>query len=99
MAFSISPQINIYEVDNTTFVETKGDTMGAMAGYARWGKCGQITPITTGGTQFAETFFKPDARTALSFFIAADFLRYTNKMFFVRVIGEKARNSTIFSGV
>lgn len=95
MAFSISPQINIFEEDNTAFVETKGDTMGAMAGYARWGKCGQVTPITSGATQFADTFFKPDEKTAISFFVAADFLRYTNKLQFVRVIGIKARNSIV----
>ncbi|AXF41396.1 hypothetical protein SHAb15599_00027 [Acinetobacter phage SH-Ab 15599] len=95
MAFNISPQINIFEVDNTTFVETKGDTMGAMAGYSRWGAANKVALITSGAAQFAEQFFKPDTQTALPFFVATDFLRYSNKMMFIRVVGDKARNSIV----
>ena len=95
MAFNISPQVNIYEIDNSSHVETKGDTKGAQAGYARWGASGYPIQITGGLNDFAKTFFKPDDQTALSFFIAADFLKYSNKMYFQRVLGASARNAIV----
>lgn len=95
MAFNISPQVNIYEEDNTQFVETKGDTVGSMAGYARWGQCGIPRQILTGSTEFVNKFHTPDDNTNKSFFIAQDFFKYSNKLYFTRVIGDKARNSIV----
>ena len=93
MAFNISPQINIFERDFTLTLEMKGDTKGAQAGVSRWGPVNVPTLVTSGEDGFKSRFFTPDNSTYLFYFIARDFLKYSNKLLFTRVCGPLARNS------
>lgn len=94
MAFNISPQINVYERDFTLTLEMKGDTKGAQAGVTSWGPAFLPTLITNGEEGFRSKFWTPTNQNFLSYFIARDFLKYSNKMIFTRVNGPLARNSS-----
>lgn len=95
MAFEISPQVNIYEVESTGLaVQMKGNVCGATAGTAQWGAVNKPTEITKGFDEFVEKFFPPVEASATSFFVVKDFLQYNDKLLFNRVVGSKARNAT-----
>lgn len=95
MAFSISPQVNIYETEATSLaVPFSGETVGAMAGITQWGAVLKPINITRGYDEFLEKFFPPVEKSLTSFYIAKDYLRYSQKMSFVRVVGKNARNAS-----
>lgn len=95
MAFSISPQVNIYETESTSLaVPFSGETVGAMAGTTQWGAVLKPINITGGYDEFLEKFFPPTDKTVTSFYIAKDYLRYSQKLSFVRVVGNRARNAS-----
>ena len=95
MAFNISPQVNIYEVEpNGLAVQSRGNVCGATAGMAQWGAVNKPTEITKGFDEFVEKFFPPVEATATSFFIVKDFLQYNDKLLFNRVVGSNARNAS-----
>lgn len=98
MAFNISPQINIFERDFTLTLEMKGDTKGAQSGVASWGPVLHPTLITSGEEGFRSKFWTPTNQNYLSYFIARDFLKYSNKLVFNRVCGPLARNSIATGG-
>lgn len=95
MAFSISPQINVYELDDTLNINTdfQSGIVGAMAGYSQWGKVLSPIEILTGLDEFTNKTFPPVEETSRSYHIAKDFLQYSSKLMFVRIVGKNARNA------
>lgn len=94
MSFSISPQVNIFETDATSLaVPFSGDTVGAMAGTAQWGAVMKPIFINKGIDEYLEKMFPPKSPSSETFYIAKDYLQYSNKLAFVRVVGKKARNA------
>lgn len=93
MAFNISPSINVYEREALTFAELNTTGKGAQAGFSQWGP--SLIPVDVNSSEIEEQFGVPTEETYLSHFISKDFLRYSSKLSFVRVVGENSRNSAV----
>lgn len=96
MGFQVSPGINTSEIDLSTVVPAVASTEGAIAGVFRWGPLNQRVLITS-ESNLATRFGKPFANTtwtnAETFFSAADFLAYGNKLYVARVASNTAYNA------
>jgi len=96
MGFQVSPGVNVTEVDLTTIVPAVSTTDGAFVGVFRWGPIEDIT-LVGDENQLVKDFGKPDADTAVSFFTAANFLAYGNKLRLVRVADTLTRKVVEFT--
>lgn len=83
MAFQVSPGVNITEIDQTSSAPAVATTEGAIAGVFRWGPMNQRVLVDSEGT-LAGLFGKPTSFNAETFFTAASFLAYGNKLYVVR---------------
>jgi hypothetical protein len=92
MAFQVSPGINVSEFDLTTVVPAVGTTEAAIAGVFNWGPVLERTLVTSESDLVAR-FGKPTDNNAETFFTAADFLSYSNKLYTVRVVSSDANNA------
>lgn len=84
MGFQISPGVEFSEVDLTGIIPAVSTTDGAYAGAFRWGPLDDITLVGT-ENELAEKFGKPNIDFRVSFFSAANFLAYGDKLRVVRV--------------
>jgi len=85
MPFQVSPGVNISEIDLTTVVPAVATTEGAIAGIFRWGPLDQRVLVDS-EISLVERFGKPHKSFAEeTFFTAASFLSYGNKLYVVRV--------------
>ena len=89
MGFQVSPGINVSEIDLSTVVPAVASTEGAIAGVFRWGPLNQRVLVTS-EVNLATRFGKPTALNAETFFTAADFLAYGNKLYVARVASAGA---------
>ena len=87
------PSVTVREVDLTTRIST-GDltSFGAIAINSAWGPADEITTITN-EVELVEIFDKPNSNTYIDFFVAADFLSYSNALHVVRTCDSLARNA------
>lgn len=83
MAFQVSPGINVSEIDLSTTVPAVSTTEGAFAGYFNWGPVEKITLVDSQNT-LAARYGRPDDDTYETFFTAANFLDYGNKLYVAR---------------
>jgi len=83
MPFQVSPGVNVSEIDLTTVVPAVSTTEGAIAGVFRWGPVDKRVLVDSESTLVAR-FGKPTNHNAETFFTAANFLSYGNKLFVVR---------------
>jgi phage tail sheath protein FI len=83
MPFQISPGVNVTEVDLTTIVPSVATSTGAIAGVMSWGPVNQRTLIGS-EKDLVNSFGPPNANNAETWFTAANFLSYTNSLYFVR---------------
>jgi hypothetical protein len=93
MPFQVSPGVNVSEIDLTTIVPAVSTTEGAIAGVFRWGPIGQAILVDS-EDKLAARFGKPDSSNPETFFTAANFLAYGNKLYVSR-----AANTTDTTGV
>jgi len=84
MAFQVSPGVNVSEIDLTTVVPAVSTTEGAIAGVFRWGPVDQRILVES-ENELVARFGKPSTFNAETFFTAANFLAYGNKLYVVRV--------------
>ena len=85
MAFQVSPGVNVSEVDLSTVVPAVSTTEGAIAGVFKWGPVDSRVLIDSEET-LVNRFQKPDGSlNPETFFTAANFLAYGNKLFVNRV--------------
>jgi len=96
MPFQVSPGINISEIDLTTVVPNVSTTEGAFAGIFTWGPVDQRRLVDSENT-LVSLYGKPTADNFETFFTAANFLSYGNRLYVVRVI-DGALNATANSG-
>lgn len=83
MPFQVSPGVNVSEIDLTTVTPAVSSTEGALAGAFRWGPV--ETPILVDSeTTLVSRFGKPTNHNAETFFTAANFLAYGNKLYVSR---------------
>jgi phage tail sheath protein FI len=96
MGFQVSPGINISEIDLSTVVPAVASTEGAIAGVFRWGPLNERVLVTS-EANLATRFGKPYANStwtnAETFFTAADFLAYGNKLYVARAASNTAYNA------
>lgn len=93
MPFQVSPGVNVSEIDLTTIVPAVSTTEGAIAGVFRWGPIGKAVLVDS-EDKLAARFGKPDSSNPETFFTAANFLAYGNKLYVSR-----AANTTDTTGV
>jgi len=93
MPFQVSPGVNVTEIDLTTIVPAVSTTEGAVAGVFRWGPVDK-TVLIDNEDKLAVRFGKPTNHNPETFFTAANFLAYGNKLYVSR-----AANTTGSSNV
>ena len=92
MAFTLSPGVSIVEKDLTNVVPAVSTSAGAFAGPFAWGPV--LDPVLiTSENELAARFGKPVDGNAASWFTAANFLAYSNRLQTVRVATTGARNA------
>jgi phage tail sheath protein FI len=92
MAIQISPGISVSEYNLTTTVPPVATTEGAIAGVFSWGPVNERVLVTS-ETELVNVFGKPTSSNYETFFTAADFLAYSNKLYVVRVAATAANNA------
>lgn len=83
MAFQLSPGVNVSEIDLTTVVPSVATSDGAFAGVFRWGPIGQRILVDSENILVAR-FGKPTNHNAETWFTAANFLSYSNRLYVSR---------------
>jgi len=96
MPFQVSPGVNISETDLTTIVPNVATSIGAMAGSFQWGPVLERTQITTEG-ELVKVFGEPNDSTFKSWYVASNYLSYSNNLLVVRNVLDSARNATVGS--
>jgi|TARA_R110002096_G_scaffold301014_2_gene495733 hypothetical protein len=94
MGFQVSPGVNVSEIDLTGIIPAVSTTEGALAGWFRWGPAEERNLISS-EEELVSTFGEPDSTNFNTFFTAANFLSYGNKLFVARAIPTDAINSTV----
>jgi len=94
MGFQVSPGVNVSEIDLTGIIPAVSTTEGAMAGWFRWGPAEERNLISS-EEELAATFGEPDSTNFTTFFTAANFLGYGNKLYVARAIPADAINATV----
>ena len=93
MAFQVSPGVNVSEIDLSTVVPAVSTTEGALAGVFKWGPVNERVLVDSEET-LVNRFHKPDGDlNPETFFTAASFLAYGNKLYVNRVISSAAKNA------
>lgn len=87
MAFSESPAITVREVDASGVVPAVSSSTGAFVGNFRWGPVEAPTLISN-EAELAATFGTPTQANSVDYHSAAYFLKYTNALQVVRVLGD-----------
>jgi hypothetical protein len=93
MPFQVSPGVNVSEIDLTTVVPAVSTTEGAVAGVFRWGPVNKRVLVDSEAT-LVNRFGRPTTYNAETFFTAANFLAYGNKLYVVRA-GKTDQNTQI----
>ena len=88
MPFQVSPGVAVVEKDLSLVIPQIAASIGATAGFFRWGPVEQPITIANEG-ELANTFGKPVGVSdfiARSFYTASNFLSYSNNMVVVRAV-------------
>jgi hypothetical protein len=95
MPFQVSPGVNVSEIDLTTVVPAVSTTEGAIAGVFRWGPVDERVLIDS-ELALVNTFSKPYRISGdETWFTAASFLSYGNKLYVVRVANTTSLDGNI----
>jgi phage tail sheath protein FI len=97
MPFAVSPGVRVSEIDLTTVVPAVSSTEGAIAGVFRWGPVNTRVLISN-EDELAARFGKPNGTNDETFFTAASFLSYANKLYVVRAKDAAMRNALANTG-
>jgi hypothetical protein len=84
MPFQLSPGVNVSEIDLTGIVPAVASSDGAIAGVFNWGPIGTRQLIDT-ESKLVSIFGKPTSNNAETWFTAANFLSYGNRLYVTRV--------------
>ena len=79
MPFQLSPGVNVTEIDLTTVIPAVATTDAAIGGVFKWGPVDKPSLVVS-ETELAEVYGKPDSDNAETFFTAASFLAYSNRL-------------------
>ena len=98
MPFQVSPGVNVSEIDLSTVVPAVSTTEGAIAGVFKWGPANTRVLVDSEET-LAARFGDPapyangDLFNVETFFSAANFLAYGNKLYVTRVLDDSSKNA------
>lgn len=92
--FQVSAGVNVNEIDLTTVIPVSATTVGGLAGVFSWGPVNKVILIDSENA-LALRFGKPSNLNAETFFTAANFLAYGNKLQISRV----ANTANVISAV
>jgi hypothetical protein len=96
--FQVSPGVNVSEIDLTTVVPTTSTTEGVIGGVFRWGPIGKYLLIDSENS-LAARYGKPKGDlNPETWFTAANFLSYGNKLYVSRAGGANVHNAVANSG-
>ena len=91
MPFQVSPGVNFSEIDLTTVTPAVSSTEGAIAGVFKWV---DTRILVDSESTLVARFGKPTNHNAETFFTAANFLSYGNKLYVVRSANTTAATNT-----
>lgn len=94
MPFQVSPGVNVSEIDLTTVIPAVATTEGALAGVFKWGPVDDPVLLSS-ETDLVQRFGAPTSLNAETFFTAADFLAYGNKLYVVRTANVTSSNTDV----
>lgn len=94
MPFQVSPGVNVTEIDLTTIVPAVSTTEGAIAGVFHWGPL-EKTVLIDSEDYLAARFGKPTNHNPETFFTAANFLAYGNKLYVSRAANVTGFSNTL----
>lgn len=97
MAFQVSPGVAVSEIDLTTRVPIPSISDGAIAGNFTWGPLESPTLVST-EDELVSVFGKPNGNTYKTFFTAANFLSYSNKLRIVRAASTSTAKNAVSNG-
>ena len=92
--FQISPGVSTAEVDLTTTVPSVDTTAGAIAGVFHWGPIGERVRVSQ-EKELVSRFGKPSNLNPETFFVASNFLAYSNDLY----VSRAGATSNVFSAV
>jgi len=84
MAFSVSPSVIVREVDASAAVPAIATPPAAIAGVFRWGPVGE-TVLVSSENELVNRFGEPNNDNYETFFVAADYLSYSNALYVARI--------------
>jgi phage tail sheath protein FI len=96
MPFQVSPGVNVSEIDLTTVVPAVSSTEGAIAGVFRWGPVNERVLVDS-ELALVNRFGRPTTLNAETFFTAANFLAYGNKLYVVRAANTTSTDVSILA--
>jgi len=96
MAFQVSPGVNISEIDLTSVIPSVSTTEGAIGGTFGWGPIGKFVLVDSENT-LAARYGKPTNNNAETFFTAANFLAYGNRLYVSRAAKTNGFSNTVGS--
>lgn len=79
MSFQLSPGVNVREIDLTTVIPAVATTDAAIGGVFRWGPV-EKTLLVSNEDELVARFGRPTNLNAETFFSAASFLAYGNRL-------------------
>ena len=93
MPFQLSPGVNVTEIDLTTVIPAVATTDAAIGGVFKWGPVDKPTLVIS-ESELANVYGRPDSDNAETWFTAASFLAYSNRLHVSRAhhsTGDAAR--------
>ena len=91
MTFAVSPSVTVREIDLTTVVPAVSSTEGALAGVFRWGPVDKRILVDS-EVKLVKRFARPTNYNPETWFTAANFLAYGNKLYISRAADVTGNN-------
>ena len=96
MAFSVSPSVIVREVDASATVPAIATPPAAIAGVFRWGPINEPILISS-ENELVGRFGAPDDNSYETFFVASDYLSYSNALYVARADnGSLTASSSVY---
>jgi hypothetical protein len=93
MANFNSPGVLVTEQDLSQVITSSSTTTGAIAGEFASGPCLQPT-LVSNEQELVDVFGKPTSSNYATFFTAANFLQYSNRLYVSRAVDERSNNAS-----
>jgi len=90
--FQVSPGVHVNEIDLTTIVPAVSSTEGGVGGVFSWGPV-EDRDLISSENELAIRFGKPNSDNYETWFTAANFLAYGNKLWVSRAASSNAYNA------